>query len=545
MQRQVNLSIIYNYNDNSKFYLTDESTRLQDHEAARCLLSLAQKSTPPPQNSQDNYSSTSTSSFNINEFPILRDDKFLKNAEQITQVTNTNFAKNKILNDPSVNFNTSRHLSEAIEIYATTSQDNFSQYLGKSAMVRPLTYPYQKSTDSEKLEKPENDTQIKETYFQENVQRSVIKLAEKNSERQEINTPLIIKQVVNTSKNDYNLQNLEGNLPTNIVIRKRKISSVITQNKIARSEENFKPMDLSSTIVINDSPILDLSPASNTSESVISYNGAFTKNDGQVYYPKSPEIINKIESSILTSNETNFTQKRFLTLPKSDDIIQISNEQSYFGQKPRTNSLSSTKSDQEVYLSYDLHGVSSQKHRTSSFSGITQHYEEKIIEKQPEIYLNYLPTSKSRHSSFSESNSSETFSQNSDLVERNLKNQEDSIENPNVIYKPSNVEPNLGQNDQDQSAMQTLAEIAIKQMKNETNITAKSVASEYLKFALKNEYNANDSSSDGMKKFINANKDNADLIVKPEENKNCSICSKNFSKPSQLRYITSLFINFS
>lgn len=503
---------------------------MQEHEAAHCLLSLAQKTSPPPQNSQENYSSTSTSSFNLNEYSILKDDKFLKNPEQITQVNNTSFAKNKILDESSVNFSATRHFSEVMDINTTTSQDNLSQYLGRSSTVRPLTYPYQKNieddvTVSEKQDGIEN-TQIQESY-QEN-HRGVIKMAEKNIEtREKVSSPNVIKQMVNSTKNEFSMQNLEGNLPTSIVIRKRKFSSESdVQNKISRPDENFNPIDLSSTILINDSPILDLSPASNTSESVINYNGTLNKNE---YYPKSPEIYNKtVTESVpnIRTNTTNFVS-RLLKVPNSDEA--------YFGQKIRNNSFSSTKSEQEIYI-YDRPSVSPiQRPRTSSFSGIIKPFEDQSNERTSENFINYLPTSKSRHSSFSESNSSETFSQNSDITDKLQKPQDENIENPNVIYKSTSFESvSQNQNEQDQSAMQTLAEIAIKQMKNEKNIMAKSVASEYLKLALKNECNSNESTSDGMKKF-NSNKETNELIVKPEENKNCSICSKNFSKPSQLR----------
>lgn len=85
----------------------------------------------------------------------------------------------------------------------------------------------------------------------------------------------------------------------------------------------------------------------------------------------------------------------------------------------------------------------------------------------------------------------------------------------------------------DNSAMETLADIATKQVKLEKNSVAKNVATEFLKLATKNEFvgsegGLSDSNSSGGKK-VN------ELLVKPEENKSCTICSKSFSKPSQLR----------
>lgn len=79
----------------------------------------------------------------------------------------------------------------------------------------------------------------------------------------------------------------------------------------------------------------------------------------------------------------------------------------------------------------------------------------------------------------------------------------------------------------DNSAMETLADIATKQVRLEKNTLAKSVASEYLKLATKHDDHQETNNFVG--------KDVNELIVKPEENKSCPICSKNFSKPSQLR----------
>lgn len=86
----------------------------------------------------------------------------------------------------------------------------------------------------------------------------------------------------------------------------------------------------------------------------------------------------------------------------------------------------------------------------------------------------------------------------------------------------------------DNSAMETLADIATKQVKLEKNSVAKNVATELLKLATKNEF----PTGDGMKEgghFVGVRKDVTDMIVKPEENTSCNICSKNFSKASQLK----------
>lgn len=80
----------------------------------------------------------------------------------------------------------------------------------------------------------------------------------------------------------------------------------------------------------------------------------------------------------------------------------------------------------------------------------------------------------------------------------------------------------------DNSAMETLADIATKQEKLEKNSVAKNVATEFLKLATKNEHIKTEEKSTSVVV-------KSDLIVKSEENKNCMICNKTFNKPSQLR----------
>ncbi|XP_060523059.1 uncharacterized protein LOC132700018 isoform X2 [Cylas formicarius] len=86
----------------------------------------------------------------------------------------------------------------------------------------------------------------------------------------------------------------------------------------------------------------------------------------------------------------------------------------------------------------------------------------------------------------------------------------------------------------DNSAMETLADVATKQVKLEKNTMARSVASEYLKLATKNDQGSGDVVRD-VAVFGPINKDVNELIVKPEGNKSCHICAKTFNRPSQLR----------
>lgn len=117
--------------------------------------------------------------------------------------------------------------------------------------------------------------------------------------------------------------------------------------------------------------------------------------------------------------------------------------------------------------------------------------------------------------------------------------------NNNYIDKLDNSSNGSLTNDPSTSqSLQTLAEIATKRVTStgENTKLAQSVATEYLKIA-KNETAAK-SVSPGViiepnPVVANGGGSNgpeiSDLIVKNEENKSCTICAKNFSKPSQLR----------
>lgn len=84
----------------------------------------------------------------------------------------------------------------------------------------------------------------------------------------------------------------------------------------------------------------------------------------------------------------------------------------------------------------------------------------------------------------------------------------------------------------DNSAMETLADVATKQERLVKNMMAKNVASEYLKLATQNE-NPDLNRDSGC--FLPNKKHLNELIARSEGNKSCTICSKSFSKPSQLK----------
>lgn len=120
--------------------LSDESTRQQEHEAAYGLLSLSQKTSPsvirfPPNDLTPNPPSSPRSDSSMS----------FMNTEEIAHMTKKNFAKNKILDQQAgVMFSATKRL---IDLPASTENSlgehqNFSRYLGKTSVNRPLTYPY-------------------------------------------------------------------------------------------------------------------------------------------------------------------------------------------------------------------------------------------------------------------------------------------------------------------------------------------------------------------------------------------------------------------
>ena len=109
----------------------------------------------------------------------------------------------------------------------------------------------------------------------------------------------------------------------------------------------------------------------------------------------------------------------------------------------------------------------------------------------------------------------------------------------NYVKKPA-MKPIYGDNSQsDHSAIQTLADVAAKQIKIEKNVGAKSVATEYLKITAKHDFirHVSNEQQHGHNQQPRQSSQTifSHLVTnKLEENKSCSICFKTFNKPSQL-----------
>ncbi|KAJ8931786.1 hypothetical protein NQ314_015264 [Rhamnusium bicolor] len=135
----------------------NESTRQQEHEAAYGLLSLSQKPTKTSTtHSQSDIGLLRSSS------PVSNNDLFMS-TEEIAYVSKTSYAKNKILDEHnSLSFSTTTKNNE-VTTFATSEEtaeaQNIRNYLGKSSVNRPLTYPYT-SALNERDVLPSNNTEI-------------------------------------------------------------------------------------------------------------------------------------------------------------------------------------------------------------------------------------------------------------------------------------------------------------------------------------------------------------------------------------------------
>lgn len=129
------------YADNECIFLPDESTR---QEAAYGLLSLSQKPTA---------SSFSQSTSDIQHLRSASPNELFMTTEEIAYVSKTNYAKNKILDERNSSDFTSKKLTEVVptEVAQETSESrNITNFLGKSSVTRPLTYPYTSVLTQEK-----------------------------------------------------------------------------------------------------------------------------------------------------------------------------------------------------------------------------------------------------------------------------------------------------------------------------------------------------------------------------------------------------------
>ncbi|KAF5269848.1 hypothetical protein FQR65_LT05894 [Abscondita terminalis] len=479
--------------DDSGMDSSDESTR--QHEAAYGLLSLSQKTAQGLSiNSQSENHPNSLCSITMNS--IENSSNFM-NAEQVTQVNNSNFARNKIL-DQQISYDASKMIPDVISTDSSCKEiQNLNAFLGKSNVTnRPLTYPYTSEiTEEQKINK---NVAIVSPFYVNNID------APTTPETQHTSAFSIVqKHNVHYSPPGDNTSKSSVTIPITIsydpsYLEPYKEVPVISKHQSSISRTVVPSVKVNDKIVINNS----------------SFDSSVERKR------KISEIESKGEAKVLKSSTE--SEAIDLSMPSLIDKCPTSssNSISYNGIKERVNHLSVIESNKT--------------------------HSEPVIKKAGRIFeckddFNQLRDRTKLPYKINDENSKQIEIQ---IIEENdnamnLKmlphTQLDEQINVNYVIQENNAAfTEVPSMDYDNSAMETLAEVATKQVKIEKNLLAKNVASEYLKLTAKNEFQ-NVEGGNETNNFSSANKEVSDLIVKPEENKNCTICSKSFSKPSQLR----------
>lgn len=468
---------------------SDESTRHQEHEAAYGLLSLSQKST---HNITTNSFSPTTSALadqSPHQITIDAANRIM-NTEEIAFVSKTNYAKNKCLEQPTaLKLNIMDIGIPLPEEKKTTDVNSVTLVLGKSSQNRPLTYPYimsdvildepmsvssENTDNSSRYELKSPDTSEPKCITQFHVIQRYAS-SEKESTSKEVS-----RETIETFKNVPEPSFPKERLTAAHYPLERNERSVIVTQNLRTPNIPHNPEIPSPSIKINDN---------------IVFNGTFKEKrkrklmDDTEFCPKNSKMDEVIDLSLST-------------VQKNDSSV---------------NSKLNSKSG-DMYPKYELDHHKNNENSLPKENSKLSESEYKNVEysmQYPKINGNVLIL---KNVGVPNEDSNEIANINSNyLVE------------PQAIAVSKSDSPKLF-GEFDNSAMETLADIATKQVKLEKNAMAKSVASEYLKLATKNEIPTGENEM-----FQPISKEVNDLIVKPEGNKSCTICSKSFSKPSQLR----------
>ncbi|KRT86100.1 zinc finger protein, partial [Oryctes borbonicus] len=458
----------------------ESSTRHQEREAVFGLLSLSQK----PAVSENRNSSPNSSSGNDGLASFM-------DTEQIAHVTKTNYAKNKIL-DQAMNFNAAK-LSEISFSSSAEIQEKqkLSQFLGKTNTTRPLTYPY---TNASPQEAPSSSPailtgnkevpEVKTPVPLEN--STIINVNDKSDPVKQFN--VVKKYGKYSNSSSYKIQtedpiHFEDNQP-----------AVLKQSYVDRRTDDYENRIRS--IQVPETP-------QNIASDLRKRKGSLDHDVGAKLQKSDSEVMDLSLASNLERKNQNI------------DIIVNGFAHNQEQDLENSNQISEAKK------SKDLSNMIIQMSNSGDRLGVTETnsvYEE-IRQENP----NPIPYENEHSSSKNSEPPMEVAETNHVNINYVLHDQ------PNTTVDQGSFK----QTDYDNSAMETLADIATKQEKLEKNSIAKNVATEFLKLAIKNECQNND----GLKEsnFISSNKDVNELIGKPEENKSCTICFKSFCKPSQLK----------
>lgn len=448
------------------FLFADESTRQQEHEAAYGLLSLSQKPT------------SSTIIHSDSDLPHLRSgspNDFPISSEEVAQVSKTNYARNKFLNDRnSLNIDSKKlnEVSTVVMSEESTETQNITNYLGK-CISRPLTYPYTSIIphENEILSSP------KPIEIPNRVSNPIS--VDVNNDENVVESRSVIQQFHVIQKYTSQSQLLPPKTTErNISPRKLEEINSRSENVVLNNKRNLIPNHVTTpTLKINDVIL--------TNENVIDVRKRKFPVIENVHQNKMQRNDEVMDLSMTTTHERpvyTLEERVFNNTKPGDAPKNVANE---------------------IYNTLHKVAPSPQRYDVNEDK---DNFGPKTIETTNNtviILRNFQPDEQTNNNYTSE--------------------KIDHINNANNQIKLKEY---------DNSAMETLADVATKQVKLEKNTLAKCVASEFLKLATKNENIDRDVSNFGP-----VNKDVNDIIVKSEGNKSCTICSKSFNKPSQLRYV--------
>ncbi|XP_025831676.1 zinc finger protein 40 isoform X2 [Agrilus planipennis] len=455
--------------DDSGMDSSDESTRQQEHEAAYGLLSLSQNpQSLPSGSSMENFSQglTKMGETTVPALGLDRSTSFM-NTEQVTHVNNTNYAKNKILDHQTITTFSTLRVNATIPV--TTVQES-------SKEVENLTQFLGKTNTQRPLTYPYLSVTPGESPTKSN------KIIEKSaSEKQPHNFSVI-------SRNLGPELNKVRELPSPQTVEFKKVAITISydpkylEDAKTPSESSFTSKQVIESVI----PLIKVSDNMQPNE------GDFRKRKISVFEPEFKPKLQRSDSDVmdLSCNSEKNLKNPPLSHCENGTIDQRTSVASYSPQVinlSKSQNLPSPSVADKCKLSFKTSPKESSTEQFNSERGSDTESSSRFSTKVPESY-------------------------------------------PTVMHYSTESSESFNSVDYDNSAMQTLADVATKQVKLEKNTIAKNVASAFLKLATKSEFQINE-----IKNFSSSNKDVNELIAKSEENKSCSICLKNFNKPSQLR----------
>ncbi|KAG5891657.1 hypothetical protein JTB14_020075 [Gonioctena quinquepunctata] len=455
--------------DDSGMDSSDESTRQQEHEAAYGLLSLSQK----PSNSRGGHCDA-----DLAHLRSVSPNELLMTPEEIAYVSKTNYAKNKILDERNSGFR-SKKLNEVappISTEETTETRNVRNYLGSGCVSRPLTYPYTSAIPNEEDMLPSpRPSEIESMASDSSV----------SPEPKSIKQFHVIQRYLPNCQLSPKLPEAPAKVPPPPpppTLHPRKV------------EVNYQPPE---NVVLN-----------NKKNVVSSLNRTLPTlkiNDVVI----TTESLGDLRKRKFSASEINYKNK----VQRNDEVMDLS----------MTTVQEKVVNGEEERIVIEAKPVEPQKNVTNEIYNVLQ----KAVPTSP----SRLDVNEDRGDCFKHKAADPTNNNGTVIILRPLQAEEQM--NINYASEQHNNSDDQGKiSDYDNSAMETLADIATKQVKLEKNTLAKSVATEFLKLATKNE------GLDGCRESVKygpVNKDVNDIIVKSEGNKSCTICAKSFNKPSQLR----------